>query len=85
MVLTALGRYVEARGVLNRSADIRELAASRLHLGTVCEKLNLKQEALREYRRGWEKVKDDPTDRDYAALRQALARFGEEPAERKEQ
>ncbi len=82
VVLMAKGQLGQARDVLNRSADIKELPANRLHLGQVFEKMGRKQDALREYTRGWARVKNMPEDRDYAALRDALKRFGEEPAGR---
>ena len=79
VVLMAKGRYKEALEVLNRSADIKKLAANLLHLGQAYEKLGQKDMALREYRRGWKIAGNNPKDRDYKALYEALKRLGEEP------
>ncbi len=76
VVLLRKGDLVQATEVLNRSVSAERLPGNLLHLGNVYEKLNRKEEALRQYRAAWELVKDDPKNPQYQELREAIARLG---------
>ncbi len=78
-VLMRSGKYNEALDALSRSVDIRATPANRLHLGEVYEKMNRKSDAFRQYQSGWELVKDDPKNKYYRELREAIKRLGGTP------
>ncbi len=79
VVLMSQGKLDQAAQVLNRSVGLRKLGANLLHLGQTYEKMNRKDEALRQFRRAWEAVKDNPKDSEYKAIQEALRRYGEAP------
>ena len=78
-VLMRSGKNNEALDALSRSVDIRPMPANRLHLGEVYEKMNRKSDAFRQYQSGWELVKDDPKNKYYRELREAIKRLGGTP------
>ncbi len=78
-VLLRMGKYDEALDLLSRSVEKRSTPPNRLHLGEVYEKMNRKDDAYRQYLSGWELVKDDPKNKYYRELREALIRLGGTP------
>ena len=74
-VLLLKGDLHKAEEVLNRSIHIRAIPANRLHLGNVYEKMGNKEDALRQYRLGWELIKDKPKEPHYDELRDAVRRI----------
>jgi len=79
LVLLLKGSYTEAFGVLNRSVYIESLPSNRYHLGMVFEKTDRMESALRQYRLGWDLVKNNPKERFYKVLREACERLGDKP------
>lgn len=79
LVLMQTGDLPKAEEQLNRSIAIMAIPANRLHLGMVYEKLKRTKDALRQYRLGWELIKDKPKDVHYDELRDAVKRLGGTP------
>ena len=78
-VLLLNKQYSQAREVMRRSTDIGEFPANLLHYGIVLEKLGEREDAFRQYKAGWEKVKETPEDENYQELREAFMRLGGKP------
>ena len=74
-ILYLKGRYNKALEALVGSVRIRAIPANRLHLGMVYEKMNRKDDAVRQYRLAWELVKDKPDSPYYKQIRDALGKF----------
>ncbi len=78
-ILLLKGNYDEALKVLNRSIIIKAIPANRLHLAQTYEKMDRKEEALRQYRQGWKLIKNNPKDPSYRELRDGVKRLGGAP------
>jgi len=79
LALELAGDLGKAGDVLRRSIAIQPLPANRLHLGSVYEKAGRKEDALRQYRLGWELVRDNPDDVHHKQLRAAVEKLGGSP------
>ncbi len=79
LVLLQKGELNTAEEVLSRAVKIDAIAPALLHLGNVYEKLGRKDEALRQYQRGWETIKDNANDPLYKELRGAIDRLRGQP------
>ncbi len=77
--LAKVERFADAEQALVRAVQLEKpLAASRYHLGWVYERLGRLDEALKQYRQGFEMVRDDTADPLHAPLRAALERVQRE-------
>ncbi|MCD6303673.1 MAG: tetratricopeptide repeat protein, partial [Planctomycetes bacterium] len=74
--LARVGQYAQAEQVLVRAVQLESpLAASRYHLGWVYEKTGRLDEALKQYRQGFEMLRTRKDDRLYLPLKQAVERL----------
>jgi tetratricopeptide (TPR) repeat protein len=76
MILVNLDRLKEAEDALNRGLKVVSLASSRYYLGLSLEKQGRKDDALEQYRLGWEMIKKDEKDPSYQKLKDGIARLG---------
>ncbi len=76
MILLNLEKYKEAEDALTHGLKVQPLASSRYYLGQTLEKQGRKDEALEQYRLGWETVKKDEKDPNYQKLKQAMEHLG---------
>lgn len=75
--LAKLGRLAEAEQVLLQAVRLESpLTATRYHLGWVYEKIGRLQDALKQYKQGFEMVRTTKDDPLYESLQQAVARLG---------
>lgn len=75
--LAKIGKFAEAEQVLLRAVRLESpLTATRYHLGWVYEKIGRLQEALKQYKQGFEMVRTTKDDPLYEPLQQAVARLG---------
>ena len=73
--LANMGRYSDAEQALVRAVQLEKpLAASRFHLGWVYEKIGRLEEALKQYRQGFEMIRARTDDRLHEPLKEALER-----------
>ena len=75
LIYLLLEDYKQAEEVLNRSVNIQAIPANCYHLGQTYEKLKRPADALRQYERGLELLKDKPNDPLYKALQEAIRRL----------
>jgi len=82
--LARLGKFADAEMALIRAVQLEKpLGASRYHLGWVYEQLGRLEEALKQYRQGFEMVRTKKDDPLYRPLKEALDRVRSKLKERK--
>jgi len=76
--LARIGKLADAERALVRAVQLeRPLAASRYHLGWVYEQLGRLEEALKQYRQGYEMVRSNTDDPLHGPVKEALERVRE--------
>jgi tetratricopeptide (TPR) repeat protein len=70
------GQFDQAEHQLVRAIEMEPTAVYRYHLGMVEEAKGRKEEALRQYRLGFEIVKDNPDDENHRKIKERLAALG---------